>query len=191
MTRLTDFLKEKNIIMGQLNYIQTRKDAQWGFRLNDGRIIEVMTKEGRLLFRYDTPINLTTGEIGQRPEYKPFAKDEDRCPEGFTTLNILKREKKGDTVYCYDEYCIRLGMKAKVTIRKSIAIAHEFQKHGFKVTPEAVMHNYDAWRKGLKSGYRDEKNGYHLFSPCGGNPFDMRATTLEECCSDWQATYVC
>ena len=38
---------------------------------------------------------------------------------------------------------------------------------------------------------RDEENGYHLFTPCGGNPFDLRATTLEECCADWQITYLC
>ena len=40
----------------------------------------------------------------------------------------------------------------------------------------------------LKSGYRDEKNGYHLFTPCGCNPLSLRATSLEKEL-DWQTTY--
>lgn len=75
--------------MEQIHFIQSRKDAQWSFLLNDGRIIEVMDKSGKLLFKYDT------------------------------------------------------------------------------------------------------RRGTHLFTPCGGNPFSLRATTLEECCRDWQKTYTC
>ncbi len=170
--------------MKKIKFIESRKDAQWGFQLNDGRIIEVMSKEGNFLLKYDTPFSLETGEIYNIKE---------QAPEGvsLTTLNDLLREKKGVTVYCYDEYDINLGYIKNMTIKKSLALAKDFHKHGFMVSPRAIMHNFEAWKAGWKVGYRDEKRGYHLFSPCGGNPFSLRATTLEECCSDWQKTYLC
>ena len=67
-------------------------------------------------------------------------------------------------------------------------VLDEFREHGFNVTREAVMHNYKAWYADLKSGYRDEENGYHLFTPCGCNPLSFRVTSLEDCL-DWQTTY--
>ncbi len=170
--------------MKQLRFIKNRKDAQWAFQLTDGRMFEVLNKEGKLLLRYDTPINLATGEIGEK---QPSM----NIPEGFTTLNKLKEEGKGETVYCYDEYDIDLGMPKTMTIRRAVRLAGEFKKHGFNVSSAAIMHNFEAWKGGWKVGYRDQERGYHLFSPCGGNPFSLRATTLEECCSDWQKTYMC
>lgn len=68
------------------------------------------------------------------------------------------------------------------------AIIAEFREHGFNVTREAVLHNFRAWSGDLKSGFRDEKNGYHLFTPCGCNPLSFRATSLEPEL-DWQETY--
>ena len=70
-------------------------------------------------------------------------------------------------------------------IKKTI---EEFKSHGFNVTREALMHNYHAWRDDYKSGYRDEKNGYHLFTPCGCNPLSFRASELSAE-TDWQDTY--
>lgn len=177
--------------MAQLNYIQSRKDAQWGFQLNDGRIIELMNKEGKLLFKYDTPINLTTGEIGPQPEWTPTPAKAEDLPAGFTSLNILTNTKQGVTVYCYDQYDIDLGFPKTMTIRRALKLAKEFRSHGFNVSSVAIMHNFEAWKNGWKSGYRDESRGTHLFTPCGGNPFSLRATTLEECCKDWQTTYFC
>ena len=177
--------------MAQLNFIQTRKDAQWGFQLNDGRIIELMDKEGKLLFKYDTPINLETGEIGPEPPYTPSVKDREPFPEGFTTLNDLQKEGKGKTVYCFDCCDIDLGYPKTMTIRRALRLAREFSIQGFSVSSVAIMHNFEAWQRGQKSGYRDEKRGTHLFTPCGGNPFSLRATTLENCCRDWQKTYTC
>lgn len=176
--------------MKRLRFIKDRKDAQWSFQLTDGRMFEVMNKEGKLLFRYNTPINLTTGEIGEEQPFRVFASEEEHIPEGFTTLNRLKKEGKGDTVYCYDYYDMVLGTPKTMTIRKTIKLAQEFKKHGFNVSSAAIMHNFEAWCAGWKVGYRDEERGYHLFSPCGGNPFILRATTLEECCTDWQQTYL-
>lgn len=177
--------------MRKLRFINSRKEAQWAFLLTDGRMFEVMNKEGKLLFRYDTPINLTTGEIGEEPPFRVSASEEEQLAEGFTTMNRLKKEGRGDTVFCYDFYDINLGMPKTMTIRRTIKIAQEFKKHGFNVSSAAIMHNFEAWKAGWKVGYRDEQRGYHLFSPCGGNPLSLRATTLEECCTDWQQTYLC
>lgn len=71
------------------------------------------------------------------------------------------------------------------------SIIQEFQENGFNITEEAIMHNYSAWCMDMKSGYRDEENNYHLFSPCGCNPLSFRASTLHEKCVDWQHTYMC
>lgn len=70
-------------------------------------------------------------------------------------------------------------------------IVKQFRKGGINVTREAIEHNYNAWLGDFKSGYRDEENGYHLFSPCGCNPLSFRASTLHKKCEDWQQTYIC
>lgn len=71
------------------------------------------------------------------------------------------------------------------------SIIQEFKEHGFNITKHAILYNYSAWLVDEKSGYRDEENNYHLFSPCGCNPLSFRATTLHEKCKDWQTTYRC
>lgn len=74
------------------------------------------------------------------------------------------------------------------TIKK---ILKEFKDNGFNVTQRALIHNFSAWLGDMKSGYRDEENGYFLFTPCGCNPLSFRATTLHPKCADWQITYEC
>ncbi len=64
-----------------------------------------------------------------------------------------------------------------------------FARHGYNVTEDAIRHNFEAWKEDFKSGYRDEKNGYHLFTPCGCNPLAFRLSTLDEDYEDWQETY--
>lgn len=71
------------------------------------------------------------------------------------------------------------------------SIIQEFKENGFNITKHAIFYNYSAWLVDEKSGYRDEENNYHLFSPCGCNPLSFRATTLHEKCKDWQTTYRC
>lgn len=66
-----------------------------------------------------------------------------------------------------------------------------FKRKGYNVTIDAVEHNYNAWLNDYKSGYRDEVNGYHLFTPCGCNPLQFRLSTLHPTASDWQETYEC
>lgn len=68
-------------------------------------------------------------------------------------------------------------------------IQKEFKDNGFNVTIEALEHNFSAWLGDLKSGYRDEENGYHLFTPCGCNPLSFRASELHPQFEDWQITY--
>lgn len=67
-------------------------------------------------------------------------------------------------------------------------VAAEFKAHGFNVTTEALYHNAYWWSDDYKSGYRDEENGYHLFTPCGCNPLSFTASELVEG-ADWQKTY--
>lgn len=71
------------------------------------------------------------------------------------------------------------------------AIKEYFKAHGFNVSTEAIMHNFNAWKCDGKSGYRDENNGCHVFSPCGCNPFSIYVTELHPDCADWQTTYIC
>lgn len=69
------------------------------------------------------------------------------------------------------------------------SIIADFKEHGFNVSRKALIHNYDAWRNDLKSGFRDDDGGYHLFSPCGCNPLQFRASSLNDYLG-WQDTYV-
>ena len=64
-----------------------------------------------------------------------------------------------------------------------------FRELGFTVSDEAIRHNLDDWRSDLKSGFRDEKNGVHLFSPCGCNPLRFWISRLSEEGAGYQNTY--
>lgn len=69
-------------------------------------------------------------------------------------------------------------------------VIKKFKKQGYNVTREAIEHNFNAYLMDMKSGYRDEENGYHLFTPCRHNNLSFRLTTLNKNC-DWQTTYTC
>lgn len=70
------------------------------------------------------------------------------------------------------------------------AIKEYFKNNGLIVSTGAIMHNYEAWKCDYKSGYRDEVNNCHVFSPCGCNPFALHVSELYADC-DWQTTYIC
>lgn len=89
------------------------------------------------------------------------------------------------------EYCLSFRNMASLNDSDINLIIKKFKEKGFNVTAEAIRHNFEAWRYDEKSGYRDEKNNYHLFSPCGCNPLSFTATTLHKQCEDWQHTYTC
>ena len=166
--------------MDKLKFVNSRLETAWGFQLPDGRIIDLLNPNGSFALRYNRAFNLKTGEV--------FPEDEH--PDGSVTLNDLTKEG-GTTVHCYDEVELNYGVRFKLTQDKLEKIKKFFAKKGFDVTNEAIIHQYNHWHYGFKSGYRDEKRGYHLFTPCGGNPFSLRLTTLHEKCADWQITYHC
>lgn len=65
-----------------------------------------------------------------------------------------------------------------------------FKDKGFNVTEKAILHNFKGYKQGFKCGFRDEKNGYHLFTPCNLNNLSFRLTSLSDL-TDWQITYQC
>ena len=54
-----------------------------------------------------------------------------------------------------------------------------FHEAGWQVTERAIVHNFEAWQHNLRSGYRDDRNGYFLFSPYGCNPLRFNASKIE------------
>lgn len=113
---------------------------------------------------------------------------------GFPELNDLLRDGLVTEEKDYREYEIfpeefnDPATAPPFTGKVIRGIIEEFGNNGFKVTREALVHNFRAWYSDRKSGFRDEKNGYHLFTPCGCNSLRFSATTL---CDDlnWQTTY--
>ena len=163
--------------MSKVNFVNDRQDCQRGYELPDGRIVVIVNTDSKFEMRYDTPFNLETGEIGEG--------------EDSTTLNDLSEQGIGKTVTCFDEYSIVFPDNHPMLSLKDIqSIIDEFKEHGFNVTAKAINHNYGAWIADYKSGYRDDDNGYHLFTPCGCNPLSFHASTLSDNC-DWQTTYEC
>lgn len=107
----------------------------------------------------------------------------------YPTLNELTNEKKlfYKTAYIEVDKNFKIFNYKRISINKLIEF---FKKNGFNVTEEAIKHNLEAYKYDMKSGYRDEKNGYHLFTPCAHNPLSFRLTSLNKNC-DWQTTYMC
>lgn len=106
----------------------------------------------------------------------------------FPTLNELTRNKV--LKICYDYKIVDLRYKCypkKISIER---IQKFFKEQGYNVTEEAIKHNFSAYSYGMKSGYRDEENDYHLFTPCNLNPLTFSLTTLSKF-TNWQTTYKC
>lgn len=171
--------------MKELKIVTDKSECDWGYEVEKGRIIVICDKGGEFLLPWDKKFNLKTGTV--------FESDDelDRYDERrVITLNILAGNGIGREVHCYDEYDINLGWIKTLPKKKIAEIRKEFAENGFNVTEEAIMHNYKCWKGDFKSGYRDDENGYHLFTPCGHNPFSLSATTLVKGL-DWQTTYAC
>lgn len=121
---------------------------------------------------------------GQDAEEHPELKDyNDLIREGRIVKRTIYREYDVILNDVPDAYSGR-----HLTKRDFDRVITEFAQNGFTVTREALRHNYSCWLGNLKSGYRDEKNGYHLFTPCGANILSFRATSLDDRL-DWQHTY--
>lgn len=177
--------------MQKLSIHTDMSQCEWGVKLRDGRIVAIKNKDSQYYeITYGTPIDLKN-EI----QYL----NEKEIPEGVetTTINDILKKNEGEAVFCYKskdvEYNELFGHSKNpvkvLTPRARKKIINEFRKAGFKVTDEAILHNYHAWCGDMKSGYADEENGYHLFSPCGCNGLSFSAT--EYCGLDWQKTYEC
>ena len=165
----------------KIQIVYKREDMNRGVQLNDGRIIVVWDLKGKQVLNFAQPFNLETGEIYTEPN------------ENTTDLNELIAAKKGKEVFPYESYDIDIKYDWKTLTPTRIArLKKQFAKKGYKVTTKALKYIFYAWRYGLKSGYRDQKNGYHLFCPYGDcNPLSFNLTTLVDSCKDWQKTYTC
>lgn len=164
--------------MEKLVYVE--KIPYRGFKLPNGKIIDLFP------CRYDSKIDI------ENETYISFYEEEynkSNLPtiQELVNIGIIKE------VSCIEKsFRIDFDKNDKRSIDKVIKYSIEkFSENGFNVTEEAIRHNFNAWVLDMKSGYRDNENGYHLFSPCGCNPLSFSATTLHEQCEDWQKTYEC
>ena len=66
-------------------------------------------------------------------------------------------------------------------------IVRIFDKYGFDVSSDAIIHNLEGFYDDCKCGYRDEENGCFLFTPYG--ECKLVAMPLIEGAEDWQETY--
>ena len=172
----------------KLRTVADRSETQSGVLLTDGRIISLFNEDNEFYLRWDFPIDLET------MTYEPRLADENN---GEISLNSLDRTVIAGEVKCYDECHYNRDIYPEAFTcpeqeRLEIdRIESFFKKNGYNVSREAIEHNFNAWLNDMKSGYRDDINGYHLFSPCGCNPLSMRLSTLHILCDDWQQTYTC
>ena len=151
------------------------------FQLPNGKLVDVYS------CRYDCKVDLIN------ETFIPHSEVSEYKMSNLPTFNDLVKEGIVKEVSCIEKtYDIDLPYNRfdDININKVCnSVIKQFKKNGFNVTREAIIHNYSAWLGDMKSGYRDENNGYHLFSPCGCNPLSFRATSLHEKCADWQITY--
>ena len=171
--------------MKELKIVKDRKDCEWGYQISEDTILVICDLNGEYQLMWDKPFSIESGVIfDNEGEIDAFNK-------GRTlTLNTLSANKIGKQVHCYDEYYIRVGEVKSLSNKMVKEICKEFKENGFDVTEHAVLTNFANWKSGYKCGYRDDANGYHLFTPCGLNPFSLTATTLFDG-ADWQDTYWC
>lgn len=150
------------------------------FILPNGKVLNVFP------FRWDAKIDL------ESEMYIPISDKEEYNNSTLPTIADLAKKNiiKVDTCIRF-EHSIHFSSRKRNLYKKDIKnIIKEFAENGLNVTEEAIIHNYECWLGDLKSGFRDEKNGSHLFTPCRCNPLQFHATSLEKhpTC-DWQTTY--
>ena len=153
------------------------------FELPNGKMVNVYA------CRYDCKVDLENESFilsSDKEEYESsnLPKMEELVNQGIVkVVSCIERKYDMNNIY-QDRYRV-----SNLSEKKIQSIINKFKKNGFNVTREAIIHNFSCWLGDMKSGYRDEENGYHLFSPCGCNPLSFRASTLHPKCADWQTTY--
>ena len=173
----------------KIRFVKDRFQTQRGVELNDGRVISLFDEDNHFYLRFDYPLDLENGTYEEK-EYSPTPDYDD----SVVNLNNLIKQGKAKEVHCYDicEYNEDVYPNEFIYSPAKIRKIHNyFVDHGYNVTSDAIQHNLLAWMGDYKSGYRDDRNGYHLFSPCGCNPLSLRVSTLHPLCEDWQTTYTC
>ena len=151
------------------------------FQFPNGKLVDVFS------CKYGCKVDLLN------ESYIPYENSKEYNESRLPTIEDLILNESVKVVSCIEkEYSINFPSKVKRLYKKDFqSIIDEFAENGFNVSIEAITHNYNCWRGDLKSGFRDEENGYHLFTPCGCNPLSFRISTLHPKCNDWQITYEC
>lgn len=170
-----------------LRFVSSKYETQRGIQLNDGRILSLFDENNEFYLPFDKEINLDDGTF----EDETCVSIGDR---NTTCLNNILHNGQGIEVTCTDGdtyFENKYPCNFSITQNKVSRIQKYFERRGFMVTQEAIMHQLCAWMQGYKSGYRDNDNGYFLFTPCGLNPLSIRLTTLHPLCKGWQKTYIC
>ena len=173
-----------------LRMVADRDETQWGVLLNDGRIISLYDGNNQFYLRWDFPIDLDT--LTYEPCRSADTENGEVSLYWLASHGLISGE-----LFCCDKVEYTPGTEMypddfvcpKQVDDEIDRIVGFFKGKGYSVTREAVEHNINAWMRDSKSGYRDDGNGFHLFSPCGCNPLSVRLSTLHDLCSDWQVTY--
>ena len=172
----------------KIHFVKHRCETQRGIQLKDGRIVSLYDEDNIFYLRYDHVLDLENGTLDDEVTAHEGEQGYEKTLNGLIAAGLAERKE----VHCYDEVEYSEDVypdTIKLTKAKINAIVKFFKEKGYNVQSSAVEHNIFAWFSDEKSGYRDEKNGYHLFSPCGCNSLSIRLSTLHPLCEDWQTTY--
>ena len=138
---------------------------------------------------YDSKVNLENGTYMNISDYSKSTDEMEDCK----TINQLIADGTLKKVQYVDEYEIfPKGFESDSQHPENLPydeIIAELTENGYNVTRQALEHNYNAWLADCKSGYRDEENGYFIFTPCGCNNLYFNVTKLDDH-FDWQYTYI-
>ena len=178
------FVKVKQLKVTIMRKFQFLKEKEYmAFELPNGKMVNVYA------CKYDCKVDLKNetfilSKDEEEYELSNLPKMEELVKQGIVkVVSCIENTFDIDNIY-QDRFRV-----SSISEKKVQSLINKFKKNGFNVTREAIFHNFFCWLDDMKSGYRDEKNNYHLFSPCGCNPFSLRATTLHPKCADWQTTY--
>jgi hypothetical protein len=150
------------------------------FILPNGKIMNLFP------FRWDAKIELESEMYISSDDTEEYEASTLPTIQDLVEQNVIKI-----STCIRNEHTITFSPRKRVLTKKDIKnIIKEFAENNLSVSEEAIINNYECWLGDLKSGFRDEKNGTHLFTPCRCNPLQFYATTLENhpTC-DWQTTY--
>lgn len=155
-----------------------------------GKRLPLRDFHGSLYIDYDTRINLDTAEISNLWAWPGMDKRKWPTFDELSRAGIVREcrpfievDMCGITDWCSADGIVTHNLDVD-------GIIEFFAGHGFHITIEAIMHQWCAWLKDYKSAYRDEAHGYHLFTSCGHNTFNLHLSSLHPTAADWQETYI-